>query len=129
MNCQRIQFISHARLLIAIQSLAYCLENLTDMVVEKIAIQYHFLIGAKQLAQCLSDIWIIAEENLVMKWNIFSSRECIHWQERKLYVVILDEGIVFLVIKGNAYIILLEMIALSQGLIRHPTDKGQFIGK
>ena len=129
MHCQRIQFICHAWLFIAVQSLAYCLKNLTDVVIKKVTIKYHFLTGTKQLAERISDIWIVAEEYLVMKRNIFSSCECIHWQERKLYIVILDEGIVFFVIEGNAYIIFLKMIALSKSLIRQPTNEGQLIGE
>ena len=79
MNCQRIHFICHARGFIAVKSFPYSLKNLTDMVIEKITIQYHFFGGAEQFAQCLSGIWIIAEQYLVMKRNILSSCECIHW--------------------------------------------------
>ena len=127
MNCKRVQFISHARLLVAVQSLAYCLKDLTDVVTEKKAIQHHFLPGAEQFVKRLRDIWIIAEENLVMERDILPSRECVHWQEGKFYVVILDEGIVFFVIEGNAYIILCEKTALCQSLISHPADKSQLI--
>jgi predicted ribosome-associated RNA-binding protein Tma20 len=99
------------------------------MVIEKKAIQHHFLPGAEQFVKRLRDIWIIAEENLVMERDILSSRECVHWQKGKLYVVILDEGIVFFVIEGNAYIIFLEMVALGQGLIANPADECQLVGE